>query len=276
MKHVEYIQSIKNEFEKRFALALNLHEIQSPLFIQDTALQDLSGKERVVKFTSNRKHFQVIQSAAKWKRMALGEYNYQLGEGIYLNMNAIRPDEKEDELHNILVDQWDWERVISNEQRTLDYLFATVNKIFRVIQDVGKDMFNKDIPNITFISSLSKSEIKNDLELEQCKKHKSIFLYGISQDRATDYDDWNLNGDILVWSDAVQKPIELSSMGIRVNAESLKNQLTLRNEEYKETSLYHSSILKDKLPLTIGGGIGQSRLVMYLTDETNIRNLIPY
>lgn len=289
------IKFVKDNFERLLADALDLTRVSAPLFVEPkTGLNDnLNGFERAVRFDilDLKCDVEIVQSLAKWKRNALKKYNFLPETGLYTDMNAIRRDEELDTFHSVYVDQWDWERIIKEDERNLDYLERVVKKIFKCLKDTEEKVI-KEFPNlgkqlpddIYFIStsellamypSLSAKERENAI----CKQHKAVFLYqigwplanGASHDgRAADYDDWNLNGDILVWYDTLEVALELSSMGIRVNRESLLAQTKHKNEEEKLYSPYSKAILEGELPLTIGGGIGQSRLCMFFLQKAHI------
>lgn len=289
------IKLIKDFFERELANSLNLIRVSAPLFVKaDTGLNDnLTGVERPVTFNMRKynQQLEIIQSLAKWKRMALKKYDFNVGEGIYTDMNAIRPDERLSPIHSIYVDQWDWEKVISKEDRNEDYLKYIVRTIFNVFKKT-EEMINGNYPflknklpeEITFITT---QELENlypgyspkDRERFIAKKHKAVFLMkigeklksGIPHDkRAPDYDDWELNGDILFWNPVLEDAIELSSMGIRVNKNSLKRQMKEAGREKEMTLSYHKMLLEDKLPQTIGGGIGQSRICMFFLEKEHI------
>ena len=289
------ISFIKKVFEEKLSKKLNLKRVSAPLFIEkDSGLNDdLDGKSNPVDFniSSINKYGTVVHSLAKWKRMALYDYGFYVGNGLYTDMNAIRKDEKLDNIHSIYVDQWDWEKVIDEKDRTLDYLFDTVKNIHEVILETSDELREKyksiNISlerDIKFVSSedlIKEYPGLNSIEREKeiVKKYKSVFIYGIGNklsdglphgDRASDYDDWNLNGDLLYYDEVLDEALEISSMGIRVNDQSLKVQLAIKNEEYKEKYNYHKMILNKKLPLTIGGGIGESRLCMLLMGKVHI------
>ena len=289
------IKFIKDEFINRLSEALNLRRVTAPLFVYpETGLNDnLTGYERPVKFdvASLNKEVEIVQSLAKWKRYGLAKYHFPLHEGLYTDMNAIRRDEKVDFLHSIYVDQWDWEKVIEEKDRNLDYLKETVRDIYKCIKDVNSlvskefNIKNFDLPNdIYFIStkeleSLYPALTRKERENKICSLYKAVFLYqigwpledGASHDgRAADYDDWNFNGDILLWYDLYEIAFEISSMGIRVDKNSLIKQLTHKNELSKIKNEYCRWIIEDKVPLSIGGGIGQSRLCMYMLGKAHI------
>jgi aspartate--ammonia ligase len=288
------IKFVKDTFQKELVKKLNLLRVTAPLFVlKNSGLNDnLSGVERPVGFNlNNNSEIEIIHSLAKWKRMALKKYGFELNTGLYTDMNAIRKDENLDFIHSIYVDQWDWESVISEKQRTLSYLKKVVRRIYKAIlaleNKVGRKYpsLKKNLPtDITFISSselekrypnLSRKERENQIT----RIHKAVFIYqigwplkdGIPHDtRAADYDDWNLNGDILLYNEMYDMALEISSMGIRVNEISLIEQLTYKNELDKVNNDYCKQIIDKQLPLTIGGGIGQSRLCMYFLNKAHI------
>lgn len=289
------IKFIKDTFEKELAKALKLTRVSAPLFVfPETGLNDnLNGYERAVKFDVLHlgKDVEIVQSLAKWKRMALAKYGFKEGTGLYTDMNAIRRDEHPDALHSVYVDQWDWEKIITQKERSVSYLKRTVKSIYKALLKVSKKLSEKhpelshDLPkDITFISTKELEKEYGDLnrkerEAEACKKYGAVFLYRIGWDlsdklphdgRAADYDDWNLNGDILLWYEPLNIALEISSMGIRVDKNSLVKQLKKKDELYKLDNPYCKGILEDKLPLTIGGGIGQSRLCMYFLNKQHI------
>ena len=287
------IKYIKDIFERRLAKKLSLIRVSAPLMVETkTGLNDnLNGHERTVNFTSKDMHLEIVQSLAKWKRMALAKYQFKAETGLYTDMNAIRCDEDLDAIHSIYVDQWDWEKIINREERNFDFLKKTVDKIYSVVYQLSIHMhkrypiFSYNLPKkITFISTteleakypnLTRKERENQI----AKKYGAVFVYqigwplkdGKSHDgRAADYDDWTLNGDILLWYDVLGIALEISSMGIRVDEESLVKQLAYKKEEFKLEKPYCQSILNKELPLTIGGGIGQSRLCMFFLQKRHI------
>lgn len=289
------IKFVKDIFERELARELDLTRVSAPLFVEcETGLNDhLNGYERPVSFDvlDVKKDVEIVQSLAKWKRYALSKYEFAPETGLYTDMNAIRRDEDLDNIHSVYVDQWDWERIIKKEERTIDYLKYIVRKIYKVLKVVEQmvsneyQVFNKKLPDdIFFISSnellnmypnLSSKERENEIT----KLHKAVFIYQIGwpldnnmphDGRASDYDDWNLNGDILVWFDTLGIALELSSMGIRVDSDSLVKQVKHKNEESKLNNPYSLALLNGELPLTIGGGIGQSRLCMYFLEKAHI------
>ena len=289
------IKFIKDEFEKQLASALKLTRVSAPLFVApETGLNDnLNGYERAVRFDvlELKKEVEIVQSLAKWKRAALAEYGFSQGTGLYTDMNAIRRDETLDALHSVYVDQWDWEKIISKKQRSLTYLKRTVKQIYSVIKKVAikvekrYPMLKQNLPSeITFISS-EQLEVeyptlsRKQREKKAAKKYGAIFLYKIGWDlkdgaphdgRAADYDDWKLNGDVILYYDVIDVALEVSSMGIRVDQKSLLKQLKKKKELYKAQNDYCLGIINDKLPLTIGGGIGQSRMCMFFLKKAHI------
>ena len=289
------IKQIKDTFQKELALALNLDRVTAPILVKQASglNDDLSGVERKVAFTMKEVEgtAEVVQSLAKWKRMALHRYGYGVGEGIYTDMNAIRRDDKADNTHSIFVDQWDWEKVICEENRTIEYLKQTVRSIVGAVSRT-KRYLNKCYPTLAyeiddevfFITSQELEDLypgKTDKEREDLitKEHGIVFIMQIGgalksgkphDSRAPDYDDWSLNGDILVWSPILGRSLEISSMGIRVDAEAMDRQLTLAGADERRTFPYHRMILNSELPLTIGGGIGQSRLCMLILEKAHV------
>jgi len=292
----EAIKYIRDTFQKEFGKEMNLSRISAPLFVEKSSgLNDnLNGVERPVSFDvpwNPGETIEVVHSLAKWKRLALKRYHFEAGEGLYTNMNAIRRDEDLDNLHSVYVDQWDWERVISKEERNEEMLRETVRNIFRIIKHMEHEVWYKypqavkKLPeDIYFIDSeelLQKYPTLSAKERENAitKEHGCVFIQKIGDKlsngephdgRAPDYDDWNLNGDILFWFEPLNCALEISSMGIRVDEESLRRQLALSHKEERATLPYHRMLLEGKLPLTIGGGIGQSRLCMLLLERAHI------
>ncbi len=290
------IKKIKDYFQQELAYGLNLRRVSAPLFVfPETGLNDnLNGVERRVEFTIkdlNERKVEVVQSLAKWKRMALGKYGIKPGHGLYTDMNAIRRDEELDNLHSIYVDQWDWEKVIMKEQRTTEYLHETVTTIYNAVKNLG-DYVNRlyrdiqtELPNeIYFITSQELEDLypdKTPKERENliCKAHGAVFLEKIGgvlrsgekhDGRSPDYDDWELNGDILLWNEILEMAFEISSMGIRVDAEAMDRQLTLAGCDDRRELPFQQAILHNELPYTVGGGIGQSRLCMYFLRKAHI------
>ena len=286
------IKYLKDHFETMFAKKMNLIRVSAPLFVRtDSGLNDhLSGTERVISFDASKMELEVVQSLAKWKRNALGRYEFEEGLGLYTDMNAIRRDEELDALHSIYVDQWDWEKVINEQDRNLDYLFKTVKDIYSVIYHLGQKFEHKygyenHLPKqIIFISSeelLQKYPNLTAKERENAylREVGAAFVYQIGgklsngmphDSRAADYDDWQLNGDILLYNEVLDIAFEISSMGIRVSEDSLIEQLKMKNEMNKIDNPYCQDIINKKLPYTIGGGIGQSRLCMFYLKKHHI------
>ena len=289
------IKKVKDLFEKELAYALDLTRVSAPLFVYaDSGLNDnLNGVERPVSFDSPSydKEIEIVQSLAKWKRMALAHYNFSAGTGLYTDMNAIRRDEVPDHLHSIYVDQWDWEKIITSADRTMDYLKRTVLTIVHTLHLVQKEII-KDFPQlepyvIDDVYFITTSELEKkypnlspkDRENTIARDYKVVFISQIGwplangkphDGRAPDYDDWLLNGDLLVYHPILDEAVEVSSMGIRVNKESLVKQLEYKNNADRLKFSYHQAILNDKLPLTIGGGIGQSRICLVLLNKIHI------
>lgn len=289
------IKKVKDFFEKSLSSKLDLIRVSAPLFIKpETGLNDnLNGYEEAVSFIvkSINTKVEIVQSLAKWKRYALNKYHVSLDKGIYTDMNAIRKDEDLDSLHSIYVDQWDWEKVISNDERNEEYLFSVVKLIYQSLKETENYIngeykcFSKKLPEDIYIIStkkleeLYKEKTPKEREYLISKKYHAVFIYqigwplsnGVSHDgRAADYDDWLLNGDILVYDKILDRAVELSSMGIRVNSESIVKQLKHKGEEYKLNNPYVKAILNNELPLTIGGGIGQSRLCLFFLEKKHI------
>ena len=286
------IKLVKDIFESELAKELKLMRVSAPLFVEpSTGLNDnLSGYEKAVSFVVNQndKDLEIVQSLAKWKRFALDKYDI---DGLYTDMNAIRRFEELDNLHSLYVDQWDWERRLTSEQRNVRTLKTVVKKIYKAfIKTYNKlikqypELENNFSNEVTFITTKQLEKLypnlsRKERENEICKKYGTVFLMQIGNklkdgqphdSRAADYDDWKLNGDILLWYEPLQIAFELSSMGIRVNKESLLKQLKAKKEEYKLEMPYHQSIINETLPLSIGGGIGQSRLCMFLLKKVHI------
>ncbi|WP_372995962.1 aspartate--ammonia ligase [Lutispora sp.] len=290
------IKRIKDYFEKRLADELNLTRVSAPLFVEaDKGINDnLNGVERPVSFDIKAvegKEIEIVQSLAKWKRIALKRYGFKPYEGLYTDMNAIRRDEDLDNIHSIYVDQWDWEKVITEKDRTVDFLKDTVRSIYKVFKDTedyikrlytGYETFLPE--EISFITSQELEDMypdKSPKEREHAiaKERGAVFIIGIGgklksgerhDGRSPDYDDWDLNGDILFWYPVLDMALELSSMGIRVDKNALLKQLKLAGCEERINLEYHKLLMEDKLPLTIGGGIGQSRICMYFLRKAHI------
>ena len=292
------ISLLKRLFEDRLGAVLNLYRVSAPLFVDEKSglNDDLNGVERPVDFDILRSNHraQVVQSLAKWKRLALKRYGFYPGKGLYTDMNAIRRDEDElDNLHSVYVDQWDWEKVILPENRNLDYLKLTVMDIVGAICDT-QDTMQSIYPQLQTLPKLSRrvsfitAQDLEDLypglspkerENAYLKEHKTAFIIGIGgalrsgkphDGRAPDYDDWTLNGDIMFWDDLLGCAMEVSSMGIRVDPEAMDRQLRLSGCDNRRELPYHKALLNGELPLTIGGGIGQSRLSMLLLGKAHI------
>ncbi|MDY5932091.1 MAG: aspartate--ammonia ligase [Candidatus Ornithospirochaeta sp.] len=296
------IKAAKDIFEKELSGALKLSRVTSPLFVASGSgiNDDLNGIEKPVSFSVKNlggKHMEIVQSLAKWKRMALADYHVKPGRGIYTDMNALRPDDDVDAIHSIYVDQWDWEKVMAEGERNLEYLKKTVRSIYYSIKRTAfllEELYpalDDYLPDdIVFVHTEDAAAEYPDLtpdqrEYELAKKHGAVFLIGIGygnpphSGRAPDYDDWStvsegsyhgLNGDIIVWDRVREANLELSSMGIRVDSESLLRQLSIRNMEERKELYWHKRLLGGEFPQTIGGGIGQSRLCMFLLHKAHI------
>ena len=290
------IKVIKDTFQVLLAQNLHLERVTAPVLVTaDSGINDdLNGVERKVSFSvkeMDEQHAEVVQSLAKWKRVALGRYGFQPGEGIYTDMNAIRRDDDMDNTHSIFVDQWDWEAVITPDRRTVEYLQKIVRRIVKAIADTNK-LLQQKYPLLTFevneeVTFITAQELaarypdlsskeREDIITRECG---TVFLMGIGDvmedgtrhdGRAPDYDDWRLNGDLLLWNDVLGHALEISSMGIRVDADALARQLAAAGAEDRMRFPYHKAIAEGKLPLTIGGGIGQSRLCMLMLEKAHI------
>ena len=290
------IAYIKKTFQEEFAAALNLKRVSAPLFVtEDSGLNDnLNGFERPVSFDvpAVGKDAQVVHSLAKWKRLALKRYGFGIGGGLYTDMNAIRRDEELDNIHSIYVDQWDWEKVITRENRNLDYLKLIVQSIVNAICDTN-DRLHVRYPQlqvklsreVSFVTTQELEDMYPDLktgserEKAYVKEHTTACIMQIGgklrsgnkhDGRAPDYDDWSLNCDIFFWDEVLGRALELSSMGIRVDEEAMERQLKLAGCENRRELPFHKMLLEGKLPLTIGGGIGQSRLCMLMLSCAHI------
>ena len=290
------IRDLRMFFENELAASLKLIRISAPLFVYpETGLNDnLNGIEHPVSFNireQNDRKAEIVHSLAKWKRYALRKYGFKRGEGIYTNMNAIRSEEDTDNIHSIYADQWDWEKVIDKNERNTYTLEETVKTIYKAVRSAeafisdSYPQIKRCLPeNITFVNS---QELEDEYpeftsverEYAAAKKHGAIFLMNIGgalnsgkihDGRAADYDDWALNGDIILYYGELDIAMELSSMGIRVDEKSLQRQLEIRGEQYKSSLPYHQAIINEELPYTIGGGIGQSRLCMFLLKKAHI------
>ena len=291
------IAYIKETFQQEFSKALNLKRVSAPLFVTESSgLNDnLNGYERPVAFDipAVGMDAQVVHSLAKWKRLALKRYNFTVGNGLYTDMNAIRRDEELDALHSAYVDQWDWEKIITREDRNVAYLQQTVKSIVQALADTQYflrsvfpqlSVLPRMSTEVTFVSSQELEDLypdKTPKERENAfvKDHPVTFLMGIGgklhsgkphDGRAPDYDDWDLNGDLLVWDSVNGQALELSSMGIRVSPESLDRQLTLAGCDARRDLPFHKQLLAGELPYTMGGGIGQSRVSMFLLGKAHI------
>lgn len=290
------IKKVKDFFERALAANLNLTRVSAPLFVApESGLNDnLNGVERPVDFgikEQDERKVEIVHSLAKWKRQALKRYGFEHGEGLYADMNAIRRDEDTDNLHSIFVDQWDWEFVISESERTVDALRAMVQKVYQSLQEAEDyvaleyDYVQKTLP--LFITYLTTQELEDqypdktpkEREYLAAKEYGAIFLMQIGDKlksgephdgRAPDYDDWALNGDIIVYYPVLDTALELSSMGIRVDAKSLKEQLEKAGCVEREELPFQKAILNNELPLTVGGGIGQSRICLFLLKKAHI------
>lgn len=290
----KYIKLIKDKFEKELAKELTLTRVSAPLVVtKESGLQDdLSGVERKVSFdiAKDGKELEIVQSLAKWKRFALKKYKIAIHQGIYTDMAAIRRDDKMDETHSIYVDQWDWEKVIDERDRTLDYLKCTVKRIVKAIYDTGCYLRSRGVKtcdictDVHFITSQELLDIyptksAKEREYEITKRYKTVFIMqigGALSDgkphdlRAPDYDDWSLDGDLMFYHEVLDMALEITSMGIRVDSKSLIDQLAKSGKEERLAFDYHKAIAKDELPLSIGGGIGQSRLCQLLLGRAHI------
>ena len=299
------IKAVKDMFQDNLSAQLALLRVTAPMVVMSGMglNDDLNGVESPVAFPvrdMDGRQAEVVHSLAKWKRLKLAQMAVQPGRGIYTDMNALRPEEELDNIHSIYVDQWDWEKVITREERTLDYLKKTVRRIYEAIK-VTENKLYVEFPQIEpmlpedlhFIHSEELLKMYPDLspkdrENAVTKKFGAVFIIGIGgslsdgqphDGRSSDYDDWStvneegyegLNGDLLLWNPVLESAFEISSMGIRVDAEALRRQLSLRGETDKSGLLYHRMLLEDRLPYTIGGGIGQSRLCMFLLRKAHI------
>jgi aspartate--ammonia ligase len=290
----KYIKLIKDKFERKLAKQLDLTRVSAPLLVtKESGLQDdLSGVERKVAFDvlKDGKELEIVQSLAKWKRFALDKYGFATHKGLYTDMTAIRRDDKMDETHSIYVDQWDWEKVITSKDRSLDYLKSTVRKIVKAVKETSELVKTKGFDGVEicedvyFITSQELLDMypgtsDKEREYEITKKYKTVFIMqigGVLSDgkphdtRAPDYDDWSLDGDLLFYHEVLDMALEISSMGIRVDSETLLKQIHQSGHTDRLKFDYHKAIIEDKLPLSIGGGIGQSRLCMLLLGRAHI------
>ena len=288
------IKKVKDFFQQNLAVELNLTRVSAPLFVSNrSGLNDnLNGVERPVNFDLRTgENLEIVHSLAKWKRMALKDYKFSMHEGLYTDMNAIRRDEELDNIHSMFVDQWDWEKIISHEERTVDYLKQTVRYIYEALKHTENyiaDDYNfvkKLLPErITFVTTQELEDRWPDAspkerEYNIVKENGAVFLMQIGgklksgqahAGRAPDYDDWTLNGDILVYYPVLDIALELSSMGIRVDEQAMRRQLTERGCEDRAQLPFHKALLEGKLPYTVGGGIGQSRMCMFFLRKAHI------
>ena len=289
------IKDLKDFFENRLGERLKLTRVSSPLFVlPETGTNDnLNGVEKPVSFQVPylNKDAEIVHSLAKWKRMALKKYGFSVGRGIYTDMNAIRKDEELDNVHSLYVDQWDWELVINKEDRTKETLQKVVKTLYKVFKETEEHVHNIypevgcELPEeITFITSQELLDMYPDLTPKEredaiVREKKAVFLMQIGKTlstgekhdgRSPDYDDWDLNGDILFYNSVLDRAIELSSMGIRVDEEALERQLKIAKCEDRKKLDYHKALLEGKLPYTIGGGIGQSRICMFFLNKAHI------
>lgn len=297
METQQAIKYIRDTFQKEFGKEMNLLRISAPLFVtKSSGLNDnLNGIERPVGFDIQEipdEKIEVVQSLAKWKRYALKKYGFHEHEGLYTNMNAIRRDEQLDNLHSVYVDQWDWEKVITKEERTEEVLEETVRTIFKIIKHMEHEVWYKYpqavchlADDVFFITSQQLEDLYPDLSVKDrenaiTREHKCVFIKKIGKPltrsgrphdgRAPDYDDWDLNGDLLFWLPSLNRALEISSMGIRVDEESIVSQCKAAHCEGRLSLPYHQMIQKKELPYTIGGGIGQSRLCMLLLNKAHV------
>lgn len=290
------INKLKNYFELNLAESLNLVKVSAPMVVKEgKGINDnLNGVERIVSFDtldSKNGKVEIVQSLAKWKRVAIKRYGFSVGSGLYTNMNAIRRDEHLDHLHSLYVDQWDWEKVISKTQRNERTLKKEVQKIYRSIKLTEQyvhelyPVLHPTLPDDIFFVTAQELELQfphlspKERENEITKKHGAVFVMEIGgtmlsgekhDGRSPDYDDWTLNGDIILWNPTLQSAFEVSSMGIRVDQKALLQQLRESQCDDRKSLEYHQAILNEELPYTIGGGIGQSRLCMFLLKKAHI------
>ena len=293
LETIKAIDEVKKYFERQLEARLSLTKVQCPLFVKTVSgLQDaLTGVEKGVSFKKGSEKFEIVHSLAKWKRDALGRYEFPMHTGLYTDMKAIRKDEKVDDIHSMFVEQWDWEKVIDKEDRTIDYLKETVRSIYKAVRQTSIFVKQKykfitvDLPkSVYFITSQKLEDMypdktPKDREEIIVRDKKAVFIIGIGDKlksgiehdlRSPDYDDWSLDGDLLVFDKTLDKAIELSSMGIRVDEKSLISQLKKSDCLDRLRLPYHQKIQKCELPYTIGGGIGQSRILMLLLEKSHI------
>jgi aspartate--ammonia ligase len=288
------IKKLKDFFESSLAYELNLTRVSAPLFVKSTSglNDDLNGIEKAVSFsTEYEEKLEIVHSLAKWKRMALYRYGFKPHTGLYADMNAIRKHEDLSEIHSLYVDQWDWEKIILEEERNLTKLKDIVDRIYKAFKKT-ESYIQREYPVLT-LTLPEKIHYITAIELEErypeftpkerehaiTKEHGAVFIIGIGDKlpsgnihdgRAPDYDDWSLNGDILFWNPMLERSLELSSMGIRVDKKALLDQLEKTDTMWKKDMDFHRSLLEGKLPFTIGGGIGQSRICMYFLEKAHI------
>ena len=290
---IKIISDVKKTFESQIEKRLDLIKVPSPLFVKSsTGLQDgLTGVEESVGFDKDGEHFEIVHSLAKWKREALGKYGFELHKGLYTNMKAIRKDEFVDSIHSMYVEQWDWEKVIDKSDRTIDYLKETVTSIYKALRQTSLIIKEKyhycevDLPKtVYFITSqeledLYPASTPREREYLITKEKKAVFIIGIGDKlksgiphdlRSPDYDDWKLNGDLLVFDKKYDRVIEITSMGIRVDEDSLVEQLKKDDKMDRMSLPFHKKILDKELPYTIGGGIGESRVLMFILEKEHI------
>lgn len=289
---IKNIEKVRRTFENQLEKNLNLSKVSGPLIVDSAEkINDyLNGEDKPVVFNTRYydMNIEIVQSLAKWKRQALSKYGFELNEGIYTNMKAIRPNEKLSNIHSFYVDQWDWEYIIDKKDRTRAFLEQFVNRIYNCILNTiallkNEIALEQSLPNeLKFVTTQELEDMYPNLtaserEREIASKYKAVFLIGIGHklkqgknhdDRAPDYDDWNLNGDLLLWSSLCNQVFEISSMGIRVDRDSLVEQLAIKKQQ--PNSMFHHQVMNESLPFTIGGGIGQSRLIMYLLSKKHI------
>ena len=293
LETLKAIEDCKKQFESQLEVRLGLMKVQSPIFVKTaTGLQDkLTGVEKAVSFTKEGEKFEIVHSLAKWKRVSLGKYQIPMHQGIYAEMKAIRKEEVVDDIHSFYVEQWDWEKVIAKEDRTIEYLKDTVRSIYKAIRQTLIFMKKKyhylslDLPKTVYFITTQELEDrypdKTPEEREQLigKEKKAVFIIGIGDKlksgivhdkRSPDYDDWKLNGDLLIYDKVLAKTIEISSMGIRVDEDSLQEQLEKADCMDRIKYPYHQQILKRELPYSIGGGIGLSRILMLILEKKHI------
>lgn len=293
LETIKMIAEVKRTFESQIEKRLGLTKVGCPLFVKKSSgLQDdLTGVEKAVGFTKGEETFEIVHSLAKWKREALGKYEFPVHTGLYTDMKAIRKDEEVDAIHSMYVEQWDWEKVIEESDRTIDYLKDTVRSIYKAIRQTSIIMKQKyhfltlELPKtIYFITSQELEDLypdKTPKEREDLitKDKKAVFIIGIGDRlksgvphdlRSPDYDDWSLDGDLMIYDKVLDKAMELSSMGIRVDKKALISQLEKTDSMDKLSLPYHQKIAKEELPLTIGGGIGQSRICMLILEKSHI------